>query len=159
MNKTISFGIVIFVLLATFSCMKKEEFPIEPAISIKELKWTHVPGAIGGTVCLTISFTDGDGDIGLSEKDSLPPYDYNLFVKLFNKKNGVFEEIIFPDTTLNYNARIPMLNANSSNKTLKGDIEYKMDLFSKDTLKLEIFLRDRALHESNIVSSEQFVIK
>lgn len=149
----------VFLFIVCFSCMKKEEYPVIPAITFKEIKFNHFPNSIGGTVYLTISFTDGDGDIGLAVGDTIPPYDYNLFVKLFGKKNGVFEEIIFPDTTLNFNARIPVLNANGTNKTLKGDIEYKMDFLTKDTLQLEVYIKDKALNESNVITTPEFVIK
>ncbi|MEI7595616.1 MAG: hypothetical protein WCK02_07710 [Bacteroidota bacterium] len=150
-------SVVVFFLVS--SCLKKEEYPVIPAISFKDLKYNHFVNSIGGTVYLTISFTDGDGNIGLTAADTVAPYDYNLFVKLFGKKNGVFEEIIFPDTTLNFNARIPILNANGSNKTLKGDIEYKMDFLTKDTLQLEVFIKDRELNESNTITTPEFVIK
>ena len=121
MINKISFCVSLFFILFSSACLKKEEYPIEPIISFKEMKINPHVNSIGGTVYLTISFTDGDGDIGLEVSDSIPPYDYNLFVKLFGKKNGIYEEIIFPDSTLNFNARIPVLNANGSNKTLKGD--------------------------------------
>lgn len=53
----------------------------------------------------------------------------------------------------------------SNNKPLKGILEYKqassgiLPLFRNDTLKIRVQIRDRALHESNIIESEPFTLR
>ncbi len=57
---------------------------------------------------LKFSFTDGDGDIGLAQGDTIPPHDYNLYIDYFEKQNGEYVKIEFVD--FSFNARIPNIN-------------------------------------------------
>jgi len=139
--------------------MEKEIYPEIPNIHIQSVHYTPAEGIVE----LTIFFTDGDGDIGLKDSETLPPYDYNLFIRLFEKNNGTYEAFQFPDSNLTFNARIPILDTKGSNKTLKGNIHYQMQFFNPkypepDTFKMEIHLRDRALHDSNTDRSPEFIV-
>ena len=61
--------IAISALLLSAGCESVEDFPDEPQITFKSL---DIEGPNSAT--LKINFTDGDGDIGLSEADTLPPF-------------------------------------------------------------------------------------
>ena len=56
-------GIVLIIALSLTSCLKPEVFPNEPAILFESIV------IMGDSADLTISFVDGDGDIGTSDPD------------------------------------------------------------------------------------------
>ena len=81
-RNNVAYSILIFILIGIISsCQKPVEYPIIPAIAFKELYSVPFTSSIGGTVYMTMSFTDGDGNVGLGQKDTLYPYKYNLYVK------------------------------------------------------------------------------
>jgi hypothetical protein len=104
----------------------------------------------------------------------LPPYDYNLFIRYFEQKNGIFEEVflITPsyinDSTIVYdtasfNGRIPILTPAGKNKSISGEIEDTLfvnnPLSSFDTIMFEVSIKDRLLNESNTIQTPPIVIK
>lgn len=146
-------------------CRKPEEFPIEPAIEFVKFTKIASGNSIDDKGILTISFTDGDGDIGLSESDTLPPFDtasvyyYNFFIDYFEKKNGTFTKVDLP---FSINSRIPVLNTSGSTKPLKGTIDIELfinNILSPfDTIRFECSICDRALHMSNKVVSSEIIV-
>jgi hypothetical protein len=156
----IAFGAsaVLIVLLA--GCGEKEKFPPEPRIAFERFE------QFADSSSLTISFTDGDGDIGFNQSDTFPPfnagsvYHHNLFVKLEGRRNGEWEASPFD---LNY--RIPYLTPSGQNKTLKGELSVSLSSSILgigngpdgtniyDAVRFDIRLFDRALHESNTAQS------
>lgn len=170
--------IVLPVLsVSLVSCHKEPEFPKEPVIKYVDLQKIPTSEGIDDKGILKISFTDGDGDIGLAQSDTTPPYDknsmyyYNFIIKYFEKQKGVFKEIVVSTynyqtglfDTLSFNSRIPILNASGDEKPLEGDIELELfinNYASKyDTIQFKMYIIDRALHKSNEVSSPEIVIK
>jgi hypothetical protein len=156
----------LFLALAGFtSCIKKEEFPVEPVIRWETYSVLSDANGYDSLSFFKISYTDGDGDIGLYTNDTVPPYKYNLFVKMLQMKNGSLQEIIFPDTNLNFNGRIPILTPAGRNKNIKGDIEMMIELYfarpilTNDTIAFDIYIMDRALHKSNVVSSPLLLVR
>jgi hypothetical protein len=151
--------LICFLLGASVltSCIKKDEFPIVPAI--KWESYTPIQNAMGydSLGYLKISYTDGDGNIGLYDWDTAAPYKYNFFVKMFQMKNDSLQEIIFPDSTINFNARIPILTPSGKNKNIKGEIEmliqiyYASPILASDTIAFELYIQDRDLNKSNII--------
>jgi len=100
--------------------------------------------------------SDGDGDIGLEEHQTDPPYDANLYVFQYGVHKG-FQ--IFIDTL---SFRIPYVTPEGQNKSLKGEIDVDLDIIyilppfdTIDTVKYEIYLLDRSLNQSNIITSEE----
>lgn len=154
------------LVLSLSSCLPDNDYPDTPVI--KYVSFTkHTPSSgVDDTGTLTFSFTDGDGDIGLAQGDTLPPYDpssqyyYNFFTKYYEKKNGQFEEVVLDPP--NY-FRIPVLTPEGQNKTLEGDIEvvlYINNPFSEyDTIKFEAWIVDRSLKESNVITTEEIVVQ
>lgn len=64
---------LLFAILSINSCQKPPEYDLKPVINqFKDNKDTTI-GALR-TITINIGFTDGDGDIGLEEADSLDPY-------------------------------------------------------------------------------------
>lgn len=143
-------------VVALPACRKTEKFPIEPIIAFKEFK------QFADSASLVITFTDGDGDIGLAQGDTFPPYHeppyfYNLFVDYHERQNGEWVRIDFP---LPYYYRVPVITPTGQNKTLEGEIAVALKPWPvipntpgspPDTVRFSVRLVDRALHESNTV--------
>jgi hypothetical protein len=156
-----------FFLTAVFfgACRKTDTFPVEPQIEFKDLvKYTGSGGQDTAAV-LTLTFTDGDGDLGLQDSDTLPPYNpgseyyYNFFLKWFRKENGVFVEL---PLTVPQNQRIPYIVNHSNNKAISGelllDVEIAGLVANQDTFRYETYIIDRALHKSNVVTTGEIVL-
>lgn len=159
--------ILFFVLaLLLFACRKTETFPPEPNITAISL--TKIPNNLGfdDKGILKISFTDGDGDLGLSQEDTLPPFNqgsefyYNFFISYFEKQNGQWVKI---ETNPPIHARIPPIVPDVADKALIGDIEIELEInnyFSPyDTICFETYIVDRALNKSNVMRTTDIRIK
>ena len=154
--------LLVGTTLAWSACLKPEEFPPEPIIRFKEFK------TFGDSAALVISFTDGDGDIGLGQGDTFPPFDempyiFNLFVEYEELQNGEwvrFEGFQFPYL----HQRVPVLTPTGQNKTLEGDIMYRFTDWPTipntpwDTVRYSIKLMDRALHESTTERTDEIIL-
>lgn len=164
----------VILIIAAISCKKYEEYPREPRIEFMDFVLLRDAQGIDQRGVLRFSFTDGDGNIGLYDYDSVPPFDYNLFIRYFEKKNGTFEEVFLitsryeDDSTLVYdtatfNGRIPILMPAGKNKSISGEIEDTLfvnnPLSSFDTIMFELFIRDRDLNESNVIQTPPIVVK
>jgi len=159
--------LIIFaaVILTYNSCKQKEEYPVIPYIQFKSFVKINNSSGKDDKGILTISFTDGDGDIGLSQSDTLPPFDskseyyYNFITKYFEQQNDTLIEVTFPDTL---NARIPVITPKGNNKNIKGEIEIKIFINNTrskfDTIAFEVYIYDRALHKSNVITTPRIII-
>ena len=170
---------VLLWALAASSCQKKVEYPIEPRIAYEGFTYLMNPDStFSGEGFVSFSYTDGDGDLGLDDSDTLPPfgfhdpYYYNLVVDYLKLENGTFVKtpLLSPhvptnpaDTlvlfdTVTFNARFKRLRETEDPKAISGTMDYKMTVqnpFSPtDTIKFEIHILDRALHESNVIQTE-----
>lgn len=123
-------------------------------------------------IILTLNYKDGDGDVGLSEADSLPPFNfgsagfYNLLVGYKIKKNTIWQNIILPggSDTLNFNQRFQRLNTSSKSKAVSGTIDLRIPAspypgIFPDTVKLVSQMVDRKFHKSNITESSAINLK
>ncbi|MDQ3051787.1 MAG: hypothetical protein M3Q95_12930 [Bacteroidota bacterium] len=150
---------VIFPVVGLFllnSCTDEDTYPVTPEINFKSLE-IFQNSSQQDSVILTFSFTDGDGDIGSITTDSLSR---DVFIKFYELRNGVF--IPFDDPFGAFNYRIPYLEPRGNNKSLKGDIRINVDynvLQPNDTVKYELYLKDRAGHQSNTVVTSTIVTR
>ena len=165
---------LILGFIAFYACKKYDEYPPEPKIEFMDFVILRDAQGIDQRGVLRFSFTDGDGNIGLYDSDSVPPYDYNLFIRYFEQKNGTFEEVFLitpsyiDDSTLVYdtatfNGRIPILTPAGKNKSISGEIEDTLfvnnPLSPFDTIMFEVYIKDRDLNESNSIQTPPIVIK
>ncbi len=156
------------------SCKKYEDYPPEPTIEFMDFILLRDAQGIDQRGVLRFSFADGDGNIGLLATDTLPPYDYNLFVTYFERQNGVFKEIFLVtpnyinDSTIVYdtatfNGRIPILMPAGKNKAISGEIEDTLfvnnPLSAFDTIMFEVYIQDRKLNKSNTIQTPPIVVK
>ena len=156
------------ITLLGVSCKKKEQYPPEPIISFVSFTNIQNSSGIDDKGVLKISFTDGDGDIGLRQEDTIYPFEpsgkyyYDFFIKYFEKQKGVYKEIII-DSNLTFNARLPYLEPNNDNPNIKGEIEIELFVNNPisvyDTIKFEATICDRILNMSNTVSTPDIIVK
>jgi hypothetical protein len=158
------FLIPIFAGLA--GCVKEDQYPVVPHIEFAGYGIYSAADETDSICKISISYTDGDGDIGLTENDSLEPYKYNYFIKLMQLVDGQMTEVVLPDgKSINFNARIPILTPTGRNKNIKGEISMNFDLYfnsyllKSDTIGFEIYIMDRALNKSNIVTTPNLTIR
>lgn len=143
-------------------CLKNEKFPVEPKIGVKEFK------VYGDSASVVVTFTDGDGDIGLGQGDTngaFAPgqtYYHNLFIEYYTLENGVWSApFVFP-LPLYY--RVPKVTPTGQNKALEGEIAVALKPYptlpgtTGDTIRYSVKLVDRALHESNLVYTNAVVV-
>ncbi|MCB9193042.1 MAG: hypothetical protein H6597_00795 [Flavobacteriales bacterium] len=154
--------LVAIVSLLGVSCLKTESFPDTPQITFKSF------ARFDDSASVTITFTDGDGDIGLDASDTFPPYDtlpwrYNLFLEYEELQNGTW--VPYEDLALPLYYRVPRITPTGQNKTLEGEIAVTLQPFPTipnppyDTIRYSIKLADRALHESNVVYTDRIVVQ
>lgn len=160
---------IFFILFAGwvlfFSCRKIESYPVIPSIefqsfTIRDTFYTSL-GSQGKVGELVFGFVDGDGDIGFlsdsTANDTTSIYD--LFLTLYENLNGEFFKVDDLEPPLNYH--LPYIEREGQNKTLKGEIQVKIEYFelfkellNYDTIKFEFFIIDRAFHKSNVEETD-----
>lgn len=137
-----------------YSCEKEQTYSEIPLISFN--KSTVFTSESDNIVDFNFSITDGDGNFGLQDYDTIEPfkgeYAYNFHARMFAKENGVFTEKQIP-----FIYRIPT-NRNFSEETpLKGEITIRMTLndllFPYDSIYFIYFVYDRKLNKSNTDTS------
>ena len=146
---------LVFMLTILSSCTDDETYPITPEIKFKSLeKFTNTSQL--DSLVLTFSFTDGDGDIGSVPAD---PTTRDIFIKLFEMRNGVFEEAVL-NAPLEY--RMPFLEPRGNNKSIKGDVRINIDyniLQPNDTIFYRLYITDRAGHKSNEINTSTIITR
>jgi len=164
---------LLFGALAVCSCQKPVEYPIEPKITYEGFTYLMNPDStFSGEGVISFSYTDGDGDLGLDDSDTLSPFGfndahyYNMLVDYMKCVNGEFVKTpllswnVQTQTydTISFNARFKRLRDSDDPKAISGTMDYKLMVqnpFSpNDTIKFEIRILDRALHESNVIQTE-----
>ncbi len=158
-------SILFLSTLFLSSCIDKDEFPPEPYIEFRS--FTKINNTLGydDKGILSLYFTDGDGNIGLAQGDTFPPYDtgsmyyYNFFITYFEKQNDTFIEIELPFTN---NSRIPVLNSSEQDQPIKGEIDIELfinNYYSDyDTIRFDAFIVDKDLNHSNTISTPEIII-
>lgn len=162
----LKYTVAVFVLLPfLISCGKIEKLPPEPNIrftSFEIFDSTDILGNLEKGGRLKFYFEDGDGDLGLPTPQKGNGLDStNLFLTLFRKTKGVFAKVPDNDPLKPSSYRIPYMDRQGQNKILRGTISVTfLYLFysQTDTLKYTFFVKDRALHSSDTVSTCEIVI-
>lgn len=163
MKKSITLLILILIVLA--SCQEKVEYPIEPSITYEGITYLmDADSTLTGKVILSIGYTDGDGDLGLDDADTLYPFGpndphyYNLIIDYLR-----WDGTHFVTDTINFNVRFKRLLFNNEVKAISGTIDNTIMLLNPfapdDTVKLKAHIIDRALHESNTIETDPICFK
>lgn len=149
----ITLPLLFLALLGLNACKKDDNFSEVPHIEYKDFV------AMGDSAHIILNFTDGDGDLGLGDSDTAGNFRYNCFIRYFEKQNGTFVERTFSPP---FNFRIPVLNDGKA-KALSGEIKVSVapfyyDFLSDfDTIRYEIYVKDKALNESNHITTPEII--
>ncbi|RLD48880.1 MAG: hypothetical protein DRI94_11900 [Bacteroidetes bacterium] len=162
------FLFIILILLVFFSCKKPQTYSEIPNLEYKSFELKDTIDLLDNKIksgILTVSFTDGDGDIGLNPSDTLTPFDtssiyyYNLYIDVYKMQN---DTLVFQDLQVPLRYRIQDLTPLGQNKTLKGKIKVSINYNyyeNNDTFKYNIYIYDRALHKSNVIETPTLIIQ
>jgi len=143
---------------ALVGCLPEPSFPDEPAITFQSFELTPGNGRE-----LVIGFSDGDGNVGLAQGDTLPPFcascehHQNLKFEYQELRNGEWTEITLnPDAgQIPFYYRVPPAAPTGQNQAQNGTIAIDMNSWyltsNYDTLRFRITLYDRDLNASNEV--------
>ena len=173
----------LFLLaLVVVACQKPVEYPIEPRIEYQGFSYLfNADSTFSGQGVISFSYTDGDGDLGLNDVDTLPPFGfndahyYNLVIDYLKCVNGEFiktpllsphvpthpgDTLVLYDT-VTFNARFKRLRDSDEPKAISGTMDYTLTvqnpLLPNDTVMFEIRILDRALHVSNVIQTDPII--
>jgi hypothetical protein len=164
----ISLILLIPLFAGLTGCIKEEQYPLEPRIEFGSFGTLQDVSKKDSMGAIKISYTDGDGNIGLYSWDTVEPRKYNFYLKFMQLINDQLVEVKPVDSSVTFNARIPILTPVGRNKNIKGDITMYLELYfarqllqgdSTATIAFEIYIKDRDLNQSNVVQTPMFVIK
>jgi hypothetical protein len=163
--KTIKYlVIVVATIFALGSCKKITQLPDVPRIeftSFSIFDTLDILGNISKAGRLKFHFEDGNGDLGLAVPTEGQVDTTNLFFTLFRKTGGIMVAAPDNDPLKPSSYRIPYMVRQGQNKILKGTISVVfLYLFYSptDTISYDFYIKDRALNESNIVSTSEIII-
>ncbi|MFN8415366.1 MAG: hypothetical protein U0U66_03440 [Cytophagaceae bacterium] len=161
-------GLIYSLLFACFmliGCKTAPDYPEGPTIQYKSLRvavgtdpntFARVDSAY-----ITISFQDGNGDLG-----NEPAQSDDYFVKVYRKNAGTFTEVVF--TSLDYNGKLPLLSPYSAKGPIDGTITRSITflkpafatgpLYPLDTVRFDVQIKDRAGNFSSWITTESFVL-
>ncbi len=156
-------GFFALVVLVS-GCRHEEKYSVVPHIEFVSLEKIDNGTGVDSQAELTVSFQDGDGDIGLNETDRNPvfnvdsPYYYNFFIYLYEKIDG---EWVLMELPTPLHARVPHLSEEVP-ESIEGKLSiqtYINNPYSPhDTVRLSCYLVDRALHHSDTIFTPEIVV-
>jgi hypothetical protein len=165
--------LLLLALLAAglYGCIKSTSISPLPVIAFKEFQKFAKDSAY-----LTITFKDGDGDIGrLNLNDTTPPYNangayaYDLVMLYYYKgADGNFHRYYsaLQNDSIQQRFHIPYITPNGQNKTLNGEIRTILNapyyvvgaLPAHTIIRYDIYIFDRAFHKSNVISTPEIPV-
>jgi hypothetical protein len=167
------FGKVVVCLLLPFiilysSCKRPEQYSLVPEIAFKDFT------IYGDSANLAITFKDGDGNIGLNDKDTSgsfafgSPYYYNIYLIYYYKgPDGNYYRYVDNNGDLYqipYRIK-PDITPKGKNKSISGEFLVKMGGSpaiwhwpEHHVIKYEIYIYDRALNKSNVITTPEITL-
>lgn len=159
-------------------CHIAPELSTTPEIGPKSVDVWHYTapgGARVDTVAVTITWADGDGDLGKADStDNTRSY----FVTIYKQVGTEFKEIV-PSFAGAYNGIIPNLAPDDKARPLRGDLRYLVNgkagfilpgtvgtfrtggtatLRFGDVIRFNVYVVDRAGHRSNTITTQQITL-
>lgn len=164
--------ITVFFLSATLlsGCFTVPEFPDSPEIEFEGiqsiLRVDELTGGYKDSVIISVKFHDGDGDLGYEqwEIDSLARIGggHNFLVKQFRRVNGSYVPYEPLELLSGYFHRL----SGDKPGPIEGKIRYRgiqvyhsFYPYAKDTVKFEVYIRDRAGNKSNTIMTDSVILR
>lgn len=162
MKMRISFYKYLFTIVIAgvfiFSCVKKKSYPTIPEVDYKDFVYFT-----GDSADLTATFTDGNGDIGVSEGDSTRTfwYTYYYFDTITQKYRAYYNQLFNDTLRIGYIVNKP--NDSYKDKPISGEIKVRMQKFRHITqikkVKYVFYLYDAAGNKSNVITSPELIVQ
>ncbi|MDB4173460.1 hypothetical protein N9811_01475 [Bacteroidia bacterium] len=161
--------ITVSLILALCSCKPETlDYSVVPEISLISVTQIKNAAQKDSIIQVTISYQDGDGDIGLTDADTLAPYNigspyaHNLPITyMVPDENGGYTELLKSNNGQPYgneHERIPIITPTGKYKAINGEIVVNLSAnpaFEKPAeVCFEIRLIDRNLNISNTITTE-----
>jgi hypothetical protein len=173
MKTTKALFIIVAISGSMYACRKTATYAETPEIHFRTLVM-KIDGvdALGEKIKkanLSFSFADGDGDLGVTGAFSTDSKIYCSWMK--KMPDGQYEAHVFPDEggavrTFDIPYSEDVMNKEEAyNKLLEGEMEVKMEVpygssaAGMDTVHIEFYIVDRALHRSNVEITPDFSIR
>ncbi|MFA8449154.1 MAG: hypothetical protein ACEPOW_00500 [Bacteroidales bacterium] len=175
MNREKKTFVILFIIcsLCTFhSCKKKTLSSKIPEISFLSFeKIIPTEGNIVHKGIVTFSYSDGNGDIGLKQNDTLGIHSkgqehyYNLWINYQEMQNGKWKDIQLIDPVskeeIFFHTRIPVLLPYEQEQIIKGEISDTIFIYNPlskyDTIRFSLQIADRELNKSNIIITPMII--
>lgn len=167
MKKTL---IILSSILVLAGCLKENEIPPVPAITFNSIQPTS------GGIEVWVDFKDGDGDFGLEQGDTTGVFDdclrqFNMYLIYQEKQNGVWVDNgdaipgsldpCINDEAVPFFYRVPWAKPTGQDQSQQGTIKLAMTTYylpsAFDTCRFQIKIVDRAMQESNVIYSTEFL--
>ncbi len=164
MNRVRLAGLFIIFPFLIFACVKVDKLPATPSISFTSFETYSSVDTLGNLDRigkLKFHFQDGDGDLGLDPPTTPGADSVNLFFNMFRLKKGILVPAADNDPLKPSPYRIPYLNQVGQSHVLTGTISVTfVYLFysNADTIEYQFYIKDRAGHASDTVSTCPIVI-
>jgi len=150
--------IIFIIIFGVIGCIKIEKPSEIPEITYLNHTSGFCQDQLGNqNKCVTLHFQlkDGDGNIGLSETDTIPPftdiYSHNFYYNVLIPSGDSY--IPWNALTINY-FNIPYIETEGQNKVLiadvKIDMSFPVNTLANDTIAISFYIYDRALNQSNV---------
>ena len=155
-----SFLQILFVILIA-SCVSAPDYPVEPVIEFMGMSKNTMVQSTNNTdsVFVFISFTDGDGDLGYGVSDTMT----NVFV--IDSRSGFIQDRF----------KTPEIPPEGANNGISGTLRLLLyttccifpggipacatpPQFPTNTFHYQIFIKDRAGNESNIINTSDIIL-
>lgn len=153
-------GFLLIMPIIFMGCNKLETYDDRPIITASSFSLLQNASGVDTSLVLEFTYTDGDGDVGLSSSDSIAPFDANVMIDYYEKIDGIYTKILIPGTTdtLNFNSRIKKFGSNNPTKA-EVKVKVNISVVLADTVKFDYFILDKKLNKSNTVTTGAIALK
>ena len=174
-NKSWISGLVMVTVLWLLSACNegKDTIPSAPTLSFQGIYVFNSGFGYDSFVEVALGFEDVNGDLGLSDDDTLFPFgsgdpaEYNLLVYYQDKKGGKWQyprnPLLGVNDTLVLHERLKNITPTGNNKSIHGDITLVIPArpftYRGDSVRFEIQLMDRGLHRSKKILTDAIFLQ
>ncbi|MGI4885773.1 MAG: hypothetical protein ACRYFR_12515 [Janthinobacterium lividum] len=166
-------GLLAVAAGAVSSCLNPPDYSSTPSIDNPQLTSTRLGtgGARRDSMVISVTYQDGNGDLGLSDADiagafANNPKNYFLQPQLKDATTGLFADFTTSTIALGqYNGRFPRITADGTKEApVKGTLLYGQAFLlgspfrPGQEVRFVVSIQDRGLNKSNTVTTNSIII-
>jgi hypothetical protein len=146
--------LTVMITVFCYACVKKTSYPTTPTVDYKGFV-----SYSGDSADLQISFTDGDGDIGVGATDSTRTFWYTYYFQdtVTNLYKAYYRPLFFDTLRIGYVVKSP--SEAFIGKPINGEMSIRLQQSRHDSwvkkVKYVFYLYDAAGNKSNVVTSPE----